>query len=104
MTRALFVLAVAWFAAACASAHPVSSFTGLADALHADAMRYVSPEGDLYDPERAAELLQQFLERFPRDGRAAPVRQRLALVSEIVALRAELRALKAIDLGRSPRD
>lgn len=104
MTRALTVLAVGWFAIACASARPPLSLARDADASHAAAMLHALPDRDTYDPERAAELLQAFLDRFPTDRRAADVRDRLALVSEIVALRAELRALKAIDLARRPRE
>lgn len=104
MTRALRMLAVVWFATACASAHPVSSFTNEADALHADATRYASPEQDAYDPERGTALLQLFVDRYPGDARRPEALRHLALMKEIVALRAELRALKAIDLGRSPRD
>ena len=104
MTRALLLLAAAWFGAGCASVRPVSSFATAADALHADAMRYASPERDVYDPEKGAALLQLFVDRFPADGRREDALRQLALVKEIVALRAELRALKAIDLGRAPRD
>ncbi|MGH7637487.1 MAG: hypothetical protein ACREOK_07530 [Gemmatimonadaceae bacterium] len=106
MTRALHVFAIAWFAAACAGTHPATSFTkdGEADALHAEAVLYASPERDAFDPERGAALLQLFVDRYPADVRRPDALRQLALVKEIVALRAELRALKAIDLGRSPRD
>ena len=106
MTRIPHVFAVAWLAAACAGTHPSTSFArdGEADALHADAVLYASPERDDFDPERGAALLELFVDRYPADVRRGEALRQLALVKEIVALRAELRALKAIDLGRSPHD
>lgn len=104
MTRAVAFLVVAWLALACATARPVPSLAREADALHAAAMQHAAPERATYDPARAAELLQLFLDRFPTDPRISFARERLALVSEIAALRAELHALKAIDLQRPPRN
>lgn len=101
--RALCVFAVAWFAAACAGARPVSSLGSDAAVLYADAMLHVSPERDGYDPERGAALLQLFVDRYPADARRPEALRQLVLVQEIVALRAELRALKDIDLARRPR-
>ena len=73
------------------------------DALYEAAMLHASPEGTSYDPDRAADLLSAFIERFPADTRRSDAAARLALVNEIRALRAELRAFKAIDLARPPR-
>lgn len=73
------------------------------DALYHAALVHASPDQPTYDPDRAAELLASFIERFPSDSRRDDASARLALVNEVRALRAELRALKAIDLARPPR-
>ena len=73
------------------------------DSLYQAAVLHASPERPTYDPDRAADLLSAFVERFPADTRRSDAAARLALVNEIRALRAELRAFKAIDLARPPR-
>lgn len=73
------------------------------DALYAAAMLHASPDLPTYDPDRAANLLSAFIERFSSDPRRRDASERLALVNEVRTLRAELRALKAIDLARPPR-
>lgn len=73
------------------------------DALYEAAAFHASPGRPTYDPDRAAELLSVFIERFPSDARRRDASERLALVNEVRALRAELRALKAIDLARPPQ-
>lgn len=73
-----------------------------ADALYRAALLHASPNRPGYDADRAAELLASFIEQFPSDRRRDDVADRLALVNEVRALRAELRALKAIDLARPP--
>lgn len=73
------------------------------DALYQSALLYSSPDRPAYDPDRAAELLSAFIERFPADARRGEAADRLALLNEVRALQAELRALKAIDLARPPR-
>jgi hypothetical protein len=99
-------LVAAWigltFSVACASirrAGPESD----ADALYRTAALHSSPHRPTYDPDRAAELLSAFIERFPLDPRRPEAADRLALVNEVRLLRAELRDLKAIDLARPPR-
>jgi hypothetical protein len=74
------------------------------DALYSAAKLHASPDRSTYDPDRAAELLATFIERFPTDPRRRDASDRLALVNEVRSLRAELRALKAIDLARPPRN
>jgi hypothetical protein len=74
-----------------------------ADGSYAAALRHASPDSAGYDPDRAAQLLTTFIDRFPTDRRRAEAADRLALLNEIRALRHELQALKAIDLGRPPR-
>jgi hypothetical protein len=92
------------FASACATAGTrTSSPSPAADTLYHAALLHASPDKSTYDPDRAAELLTAFIERFPSDRRRGDAAARLALVNEVRALRAELRALKAIDLARPPR-
>ena len=74
-----------------------------ADALYGAAVLHASPDRGSWDPDRAARLFVLFLEQYPADPRRAEATDRLALVNEVRALRAELRALKAIDLARPPR-
>jgi hypothetical protein len=74
-----------------------------ADAQYQAALVHASPDLPAYDPDRAAELLAAFIDRFPADARRGEAADRLALLNEVRALRAELRALKAIDLARPPR-
>ena len=101
-------LVVAWIAltlapACAATATRASSPSGDADAMYQAALLHASPDQPAYDPDRAAHLLGEFIERFPSDRRRDDAAGRLALVNEVRALRAELRALKAIDLARPPR-
>lgn len=97
---------VAWlgiaFSSACASASGRSR-TDMADTLYRAALLHASPHRPTYDPDRAAELLSAFIERFPLDSRRSDAADRLALVNEVRSLRAELRGVKAIDLARPPR-
>lgn len=91
-------------ASACATALAGTSTPAReSDALYRTALLHASPGRPTYDPDRAAELLAAFIERFPMDPRRPDAGERLALVNEIRSLRAELRALKAIDLARPPR-
>ena len=73
------------------------------DTLYQAALLHATPGRPTYDPDRAAELLSAFLGRFPADPRRRDASDRLALVNEVRLLRAELRALKEIDLARPPR-
>ena len=73
------------------------------DALYHAAMLHAAADRPAFDPDRAATLLAAFVERFPNDPRVRDASDRLALVNEVQSLRAELRALKAIDLARPPR-
>lgn len=73
------------------------------DALFQAALLHAAPSRPTYDPDRAAELLSAFVERFPTDPRRREASDRLALVNEVRLLRAELRALREIDLARLPR-
>jgi hypothetical protein len=98
----------AWIALTLASACAAtvtraSSAPDNADALYHAALLPASPDQPAYDPDRAAHLLAEFIERFPSDRRRHDAAGRLALLNEVRALRAELRALKAIDLARPPR-
>ena len=104
--RSLFVIVWIGLAltSACATAAARSSRPASEpDALYHAALLHASPDRPIYDPDRAAELFATFIERFPRDARHGEAAERLALLNEIRALRAELRALKAIDLARPPR-
>lgn len=102
------LVVIAWIgvtltsACATAGAH-TSSPVREPDALYRSALLHASPDRPAYDPDRAAELLATFIERFPADARRGEAADRLALLNEIRALRGELRALKAIDLARPPR-
>ncbi len=103
--RSLFI---AWFGvtltSACATALTRASKPLIdADATYHAALLHASPNKPGYDPDRAAELLASFIEQFPSDRRRDDVADRLALVNDVRALRAELRALKAVDLARPPR-
>ena len=80
-----------------------TSLSWNSDVLYQAAVLHASPGHPAYDPDRAAELLTAFGERFPTDPRRREASERLALVNEVRSLRAELRALKAIDLARPPR-
>jgi hypothetical protein len=105
--RRLLVV-IAWIgltlASACATAGARTSRPASeSDALFHAALSHASPDRPTYDPDRAADLLATFIERFPDDARRGDAADRLALLNEIRALRAELRALKAIDLARPPR-
>lgn len=125
MTAARALIMAAWLGAAAASACATPAFrqhvsvghdddagatftrdttrSWNPDSLYQAAVLHASPERTTYDPDRAADLLSAFVERFPADTRRSDAAARLALVNEIRALRAELRAFKAIDLARPPR-
>ena len=89
-----------WQAAAAAFAAD-TALTRDADAVFAGALLYGTPRRETWDPRRALELLELFTERFPGDPRRADALDRIALLRAVIDLDTELRALKAIDLGRS---
>lgn len=68
------------------------------DALYAAGVLFGSPDRATYDPERAADLLEQLITRFPNSRHRGPSVERLALLNEIRELRLELERLKDIDL------
>ena len=70
------------------------------DALWDAALLFATPERASYDPSRAVGLLDLFVQRYPGHRRRDSANERLALLREVVALRQELRQLKAIDLSR----
>ena len=70
------------------------------DALWDAVLLFATPERASYDPSRAVGLLDLFVQRYPGHRRRDSANERLALLREVVALRQELRQLKAIDLSR----
>jgi hypothetical protein len=70
------------------------------EALFQGALLFGTPERPTYDPERAVALLEAFVQRYPRHRQRGSAEARLALLRDVVALRQELRQLKAIDLSR----
>jgi hypothetical protein len=70
------------------------------DALFQGALLFGSPNRPAYHPERAVALLEAFVQRFPRHRHRDSAEERLTLLREVVALRQEVRQLKAIDLSR----
>jgi hypothetical protein len=73
------------------------------DTLYEAALLHAVPGRATFNPDRSADLLAAFIERFPSDSRRRDATDRLALLNEVRSLRAELRAVKAIDLARPPR-
>jgi hypothetical protein len=93
-----------WTAAAEAFAND-STLLGDPQALYHAGMLHSIPGRDTYDVDRAGQLLELLLNRFPGTRYRDAAIERLALVNEIRALRAELQSLKEIDLrprGSSP--
>jgi hypothetical protein len=74
--------------------------TLVADGIYEEARLLAMPGSDGYDPARSLLLFEEFVGRFPSDGRAAEARERVSLLREIVALQDELKRLKEIDLRR----
>ncbi len=74
-----------------------------ADALYGAGVLFGTPDRVTYHPERAADVLQMLLVRFPTTRHRAAAQDRLALLTEIGALRLELERLKEIDLLPPPR-
>ena len=70
------------------------------DALFQGALLFGSPNRPMYHPERAVALLEAFVQRFPHHRQRGSAEERLTLLREVVALRQEVRQLKAIDLSR----
>ena len=70
------------------------------DALWDAALLFATPSRASYDPSRAVGLLELFVQRYPGHRQRDAAEERLALLREVVALRHELRQLKAIDLSR----
>lgn len=73
------------------------------DALYAAGVLFGTPDRATYDPERATDLLQLLLTRYPMTRHRAAAQERLALLTEIRALRLELERLKEIDLAPPPK-